>query len=69
MLFNRIKNHKGFNTLSFSLIILLYFSTDMVMAGESENLLTEISYNTIQAERLELVFSFTENISQQTPSR
>jgi type IV pilus assembly protein PilQ len=64
MLFNRIKNHKGFNTLSFSLIILLYFSTDMVMAGESENLLTEISYNTIQAERLELVFSFTENISQ-----
>lgn len=64
MLFNRMKNYKGFSLLPLCLIILFCSLTQMVNANENNNQLTGISYNTIQAEQLALVFSFSEKISE-----
>jgi type IV pilus assembly protein PilQ len=59
-----MNNYKGLRILPFSLIMLLCFLTNMVNASDKTNQLTKISYNTLQAEQIELVFRFSEQMNE-----
>ncbi|GAW97239.1 MULTISPECIES: type IV pilus secretin PilQ [Colwellia] len=68
MLFNQMKNYKGFIAIKeLWLTALLLLSTTLlsisVSATEHNNELLGISYNTIQSDQIVLVFSFAENIT------
>ncbi|KGJ88487.1 type IV pilus secretin PilQ [Colwellia psychrerythraea] len=68
MLFNQIKNYKGFTAIKeLWLIRLFLFSIFMlsfsVNAVSDDNELVGISYNTIQSDQIVVVFSFTEKIT------
>ncbi|WP_057830173.1 type IV pilus secretin PilQ [Colwellia sp. TT2012] len=68
MLFNQMKNYKGFTAIKkLWLAALLLLSTTLlsisVSATEHNNELVGVSYNTIQNDQIVLVFSFTENIT------
>ncbi|GAA0822904.1 type IV pilus secretin PilQ family protein [Colwellia asteriadis] len=66
MLFNKIKNHQGFSKLPLCLVLLLCFAAHIVNANENNDVshLSEISYNTLQADQIELVFKFDRSISE-----
>ncbi|MEY8252447.1 MAG: type IV pilus secretin PilQ, partial [Colwellia sp.] len=73
MLFNQMKNYKGFTaikelwltTLFLLSMFMLSFSVSAANneASINNNELIGISYNTIQSDQIVLVFSFTENIT------
>ncbi|RHW77922.1 type IV pilus secretin PilQ family protein [Colwellia sp. RSH04] len=69
MLFNRTKNYKSFTAvreLWFTMVVLVAAIIAVPMASAAEehtNELVKISYNTIQSDQIELVFSFSEPIS------
>ncbi|QBG37777.1 type IV pilus secretin PilQ [Litorilituus sediminis] len=67
MLFNLTKNYKGFTavkTLWFAMSLLVALIPFVATANdEQRNELVDISHNTIQSDRLELVFSFADEIS------
>jgi len=64
MLLNRIKNRDHFSILPLCLVILFLLLNQSVNASEKLNLLNGISYNTLQAEQIELVFSFSEKMNE-----
>ncbi|NQZ28408.1 MAG: type IV pilus secretin PilQ family protein [Colwellia sp.] len=68
MLFNQMKNYKGFTAIKgLWLTTLLLLSTSLLSvsasAADTDNELLGISYNTIQNDQIVLVFSFAENIT------
>lgn len=67
MLFNLTKNYKGFTAVKelwFAISLLAVSIPFMATANDAQgNELVKISHNTIQSDRLELVFSFANDIS------
>ncbi len=70
MQFNRIKNYKSFTAIKELWFASLFLITAMLTSfhaaaveNTQENKLVGISYNTIQTDQIELVFSFSESIS------
>ncbi|TPH15201.1 type IV pilus secretin PilQ [Litorilituus lipolyticus] len=71
MLFNRTKNYKGFTAvkelwLTIAVLISAIIAVPMANAenGTHTNQLVKTSYNTIQSDQIELVFSFSESITE-----
>ncbi len=66
MLFNEIKNYKkpiAVKKLCFAVFFLLLAMKNTFCVAAQPNQLNKISYNTIQSDQIELVFTFTESLS------
>ncbi len=67
MLFNQMKNYKGFTAIKRLWLTTLFLLSTLMLSlsanAAADNELVGISYNTIQSDQIALVFSFSENIT------
>ncbi len=66
MLFNRMKNYKGFTAVKERWLTTLFIFSSLfisLLAHADDNELVGISYNTIQNDQIVIVFSFSDNIT------
>ncbi len=66
MLFNRMRNYKGFTAVKERWLTTLFIFSSLfisLLAHADDNELVGISYNTIQNDQIVIVFSFSDNIT------
>ncbi len=67
MLFNQMKNYKGFTAIKRLWLTMLFLLSSLMLSlsanAAADNELIGISYNTIQSDQIVLVFSFSENFT------